>query len=116
ELPNFSRGQIQPEFESAAFALVTNQVSEFVTTMYGFHLIKVLEKIPAKKIEFATAADEIKEELAQRQIHKLAPAYIRKLRTDEQVEILDASLKSQDEQMEAAAAAAAATEPPSTNL
>ncbi|MDR3378511.1 MAG: peptidylprolyl isomerase [Verrucomicrobiae bacterium] len=116
ELPNFARGQMLPEFESAAFALGTNQVSEIVTTMYGFHLIKVLEKIPAKKIEFATAADEIKEELAQRQIHKLAPAYIRKLRTDEQVEILDASLKSQDEQMEAAAAAAAATEPPSTNL
>jgi len=108
ELPNFSRGQMQPEFEAAAFALGTNQVSDVVTTMFGFHLIKVLEKIPAKKVDFTTAESDIKDGLAQLKIRKLAPDYIRKLRTDEKVEILDANLKSQDEQVQAAQAAAAA--------
>jgi peptidyl-prolyl cis-trans isomerase C len=108
ELPNFSRGQMLPEFEAAAFALGTNQVSDVVTTMYGYHLIKVLEKIPAKKIAFDTAEPDIKDGLAQLKIRKLAPDYIRKLRTDEKVEILDAALKSQDEQVQAAQAAAAA--------
>jgi parvulin-like peptidyl-prolyl isomerase len=112
ELPNFARGQMVAEFESAAFALGTNQVSDIVATMYGFHLIKVLEKIPAKKIDFATAESDIKDELAQRKIRQLAPDYIRKLRADQQVEILDAALKSQDEQAQAAASAAAAAAKP----
>lgn len=96
------------EFEAAAFALNTNQVSDIVTTKYGYHLIKVIEKIPAKKIEFATAKDDIKELLSRRQIHKQEAAYIAKLRTDLQVEILDATLKGEDEQFQAAAAAQAA--------
>jgi peptidyl-prolyl cis-trans isomerase C len=108
ELPNFARGQMLPEFENAAFSLGTNQVSEVITTQYGYHLIKVLEKLPAKKIDFATADPEIKDGLAQLKIRKLAPDYVRKLRAEQQVEILDATLKSQDEQLQAQAAAAAA--------
>ncbi|MGA2243366.1 MAG: peptidylprolyl isomerase [Verrucomicrobiota bacterium] len=108
ELPNFARGQMVAEFEAAAFALKTNEVSEVVTTKYGFHLIKVLEKIPAKKIDFPTAEADLKDGLAQRKIHGLAPDYIRKLRADEQVEILDATLKAQDEQAQAQAQAQAA--------
>jgi peptidyl-prolyl cis-trans isomerase C len=108
ELPQFSRGQMVPEFESAAFSLGTNQVSEVVTTQFGFHLIKVLDKTPAKKVDFATAETEIKDELARQKIAKVAPDYVKKLRVEEQVEILDPTLKSRLEQAEAAAATAAA--------
>jgi parvulin-like peptidyl-prolyl isomerase len=97
-----------PEFESAAFSLGTNQVSEVVTTQFGFHLIKVLDKTPAKKVDFATAETEIKDELARQKIAKVAPDYVKKLRVEEQVEILDPTLKSRLEQAEAAAATAAA--------
>jgi parvulin-like peptidyl-prolyl isomerase len=118
ELPQFARGQMVPEFESAAFSLATNQVSDVVTSQFGFHLIKVMEKIPAQKIAFAKAEHDIKEVLTQLKIRKLAPDYIKKLRTDEQVEIQDADLKSQDEQTlasQAAAAAAAAAAAQKTN-
>jgi peptidyl-prolyl cis-trans isomerase C len=106
-----------PEFESAAFVLATNQLSEVVTSQYGFHLIKVLEKIPAKRIEFTTAERQIKEVLTQLKIRKLAPDYIKSLRADQQVAIQDADLKSQDEQILAnqAAAAAAAAQPTGAN-
>jgi len=118
ELPEFSRGQMVPEFESAAFALTTNQVSEVVTTQFGFHVIKLLDRTPAKKVDFTTAAPEIKDGLARLKITKLAPACVKKLRVDQQVEIQDASLKALDEQVEenqAAAAAAAADSTTSTN-
>jgi parvulin-like peptidyl-prolyl isomerase len=107
ELPEFARGQMVPEFESAAFAMETNQISDVVTTQFGYHLIKLLEKTPAKKVDFTTAEPDIKEYLSRGKIAKVAPAYVKKLREEEKVEILDANLKAMDEQLQAAAAAAA---------
>ena len=39
-----------PEFEAAAFSLTNNQVSDVITTAYGYHIIKLLDKTPAKKL------------------------------------------------------------------
>ena len=52
-----ARGQMLPEFEAAAFSLNTNQISDVVTTTVGYHIIKLLEKTPAKKLDYATVAD-----------------------------------------------------------
>ena len=43
-----ARGQTPPEFEAVAFSLGTNQISDVVSAASGYHLIKVLGKIPAK--------------------------------------------------------------------
>ena len=103
ELPAFPRGQMVPEFEAAAFSLTNNQVSDVVTTTYGYHIIKLIGKTPAKKVAYATVAAKIKDYLTQQKTEKLAPAYLDKLKKDADVQILDADLKA------AVAAAAAAT-------
>ena len=104
ELPEFPRGQMVPEFEAAAFALSKDQISDIVTTAYGFHIIKMLDKTAAKKIEYATVAADIKEALARQKISKLAPDFVKKLRADSKLEILDPALKALDEKAQAAQA------------
>lgn len=90
----FPRGQMMPEFEAAAFSLNTNQISDIVATTYGYHIIKLYEKIPAKKIDFDKEASDIKDYLAQREIQKQFPTYVQGLRKDAGVQILDERLKS----------------------
>ncbi len=108
ELPDFPRGQMVPEFEAAAFSLSANQISDVITTQFGYHIIKMIEKKAAKKIDYATAAAEIKDGLGRMKIAKVAPAYIKNLRAEYKVEILDPGLKAMDQAAQDAAANAPA--------
>jgi peptidyl-prolyl cis-trans isomerase C len=105
----FPKGQMVPEFEAAAFSLQTNQVSDVVTTQFGYHIIKLYEKIPAQTIAYAKVADKIKDYLVSQKTEKLAPAYLDGLQKAADVEILDPDLKAA-----AAALAAATNAPPAT--
>jgi parvulin-like peptidyl-prolyl isomerase len=107
ELPEFPRGQMVPEFESAAFALTNNQVSDVITTTYGFHIIKSMGKKAAQKIAYTEVATDIQEGLGRQKIAKLAPDYVTKLRAEYAVEIQDPNLKALDEKVKAAQAEAA---------
>jgi peptidyl-prolyl cis-trans isomerase C len=92
----FPRGQMMPEFEAAAFSLNTNQVSDIVTTKYGFHIIKLSEKIPAQKLDYAKEAANIKDGLTQQALQKQFPEYLQKLKKEAGVEILDEKLKPKE--------------------
>ena len=89
----FPRGQMVKEFENTAFSLNTNQVSDIVTTQFGYHIIKLLQKFPARKHDLAEVSPLIKERLVQTAIQKQGPEYLDKLQKDAGVEILDESLK-----------------------
>ena len=93
----FPRGQMVPEFESTAFGLKTNEVSEIVTTQYGYHIIKLSEHMAAQKVAFDKVAPRIQSYLTQQELAKLAPDYLAKIKKDAAVEILDAKLKAQEE-------------------
>jgi peptidyl-prolyl cis-trans isomerase C len=72
----------------------TNQISDLVATEYGFHIIKVNEKIPANKVEYAKVEKEIKERLELMEIQKQLPDYLEKLKTEAKVEIVAATGKA----------------------
>ncbi|HZV34755.1 MAG TPA: peptidylprolyl isomerase, partial [Verrucomicrobiae bacterium] len=93
----FARGEMVPEFEAAAFSLQTNQISDIVTTQYGYHIIKLLEKFPAKKLELAEVKPDIKAYLEQSAVQKMLPDYYATLKKDAKVEILDNDLKALEE-------------------
>lgn len=56
ELGTFTKGKMVPEFEEVAFGLEVGVISEPVKTQFGYHLIKVEEKVapnlkPLKEVE-----------------------------------------------------------------
>src|SRR5579872_5524237 len=87
----FPRGQMVPEFEAASFTLKTNQISDLVETRFGYHIIKLLEKLPASKMQFADASPKIKDYLAEQEFEKQVPDYFKKLETENDVKILSAT-------------------------
>jgi peptidyl-prolyl cis-trans isomerase C len=89
----FPRGKMMPEFEAAAFALKPNDVSDIVTTSYGYHIIKLSEKIPAKKVELTKVSPDIKEYLKGQIMQKQLPDYMDQLKKAANLEILDEKLK-----------------------
>lgn len=60
ELGFFTRGQMVPEFENAAFTTNPGEVSDVVKTQFGFHIINVEEYIPSTD----PTLDEVKDEIA----------------------------------------------------
>jgi peptidyl-prolyl cis-trans isomerase C len=91
-----ARGQMVPEFETAAFGLKTNQVSDVITTQFGYHIIKLSEKFPAGKVGFTESSAHIKDYLTQQKLQKDIPTYMARLKKEANVEILDERLKSQE--------------------
>jgi parvulin-like peptidyl-prolyl isomerase len=93
-MPSAPGSRMAPEFTAAAFSLTTNQISDVVITQLGYHIIQLLDKTPARKVDYATVADNIKEYLAQQKMGTVAPPYLEKLTQSADVEILDADLKA----------------------
>jgi peptidyl-prolyl cis-trans isomerase D len=54
------KGQMVPEFEAAAFALKPKDISNVVTTQFGYHIIQSLDREPARVKPF----EEVKDGLA----------------------------------------------------
>jgi len=63
ELGAFSRGQMVPEFEQAAFAAKVGEVTPVIKTQYGYHIIKV------DKHDY-TPFDQVKEQLEKKEHDK----------------------------------------------
>jgi peptidyl-prolyl cis-trans isomerase C len=75
-----SKGQMKPAFEEIAFNLAVGEVSRVFETEYGYHLMKVEEKIPVSKLSFDVVRPEIEEFLRQNKQERAQVDYIEGLR------------------------------------
>jgi len=98
----FPRNRMVKEFEDTAFALKNpGDISDIIETTYGYHIIKLNEKIPAKKVDLAEVKDGIKDHLVQEQFQKRVPDYTSKLVKEADLKITDEKLKNTDFSIEA---------------
>lgn len=63
-----SKGQTVPNFETAAFSLKKNEISNLVKTEYGYHIIQVLDREEPKVKGFEEVRDELATEYRRQQV------------------------------------------------
>lgn len=78
DLGTFYPGQMVPEFDEAVFKMEESEVSGPVKTQFGYHIIKLLEKIQAKEANFEDVREDIRMELLRQKQQK---AYLEKIDT-----------------------------------
>jgi peptidyl-prolyl cis-trans isomerase C len=86
DLNYFGRGQMVKPFEDAAFSMKPNETSDIVETKFGYHLIKVVDKQPAKKIVYADAKNRINKHLKDQKLRTDRQLYFDKLKKDAKIE------------------------------
>jgi peptidyl-prolyl cis-trans isomerase C len=88
DLNFFPKGQMVPAFDQAAWALKPGEISDVVTTPFGYHIIKVTDRRPASTVPFETVSPRIKEYLGQQQKQERAQAFIASLKQKAKIEVL----------------------------
>ncbi len=87
-LPPFTRGEMVPEFEKAAFNTEPGVIKGPARTAYGFHLILVHEHHPEQQMSYKGARDELQQLLKQRRVNQEIKKVIEKQREETATEIL----------------------------
>ena len=88
DLGYFPRGRMVPEFDTAAFSLPTNQVSEVITTQFGYHVLLVTDRKPAGDQSLDEVKERLENYLKTRKGSDMAQEYVKGLREKAKVEML----------------------------
>jgi len=88
DLNFFTRGQMVPPFDQAAFAMKPGQISDIVTTQFGYHIIKVTDRKEASTVPFEQVSPRIKEFLTEQQKQRKADDFIQSLKQKAKIEVL----------------------------
>lgn len=89
-----SRGHMPEALEKKIFALKPGKLAGPLSSDYGYHVVKVLDKRPARKADLTKAAEKIQRRLAADKMEILAEQWIEDLRSQVKVEYNQAFLDS----------------------
>ena len=86
DLGYFERGQMVKPFEEAAFSMKLGEVSDIVVTPFGFHLIKLTDRRPARTIPYDESKERIKQHLQRLKFTEEKNTYLGELKKKSKVE------------------------------
>ncbi len=86
DLGFFGRGKMVKAFEKVAFAMKTNEVSDPVTTRFGYHLIKVTGKKTEQIRSYGEVKDRIADYLKQNKKNEKVIQHLEKLKKSAKIE------------------------------
>jgi len=90
ELGYFTRGQMVPQFEEAAFKLKKGEVGEPFQSQFGWHIVRVDERRQRSAPPFEAVKDRVVADM----IHKKAQQIAGDLRGKARIEYIDPEIKS----------------------
>lgn len=88
DLGFFGKGRMVPEFEQAAFALKPGEVSDVVTTQFGYHIIKLTERKAASTVPLETVNAQVKQFLTEQKKKERVDEFIKSLKDKSRIEVL----------------------------
>jgi parvulin-like peptidyl-prolyl isomerase len=87
DLGTFAKGQMVPEFSDAAWALEVGQITtKPVKTQFGYHVIFLEEKTPAKPVSYDEVKDKILTMLKQQQFTAKVGEIAKELKSKAKIE------------------------------
>ena len=92
DLGYFEAGQMPEEFDDV-FKLKINKVSGIIKTPYGFHLLKVVDKIEERKMDFEESKSRVKKILLEYLQEQAFQKWFLKLKQNAEIEIEYESLE-----------------------
>jgi peptidyl-prolyl cis-trans isomerase C len=96
DLGTFSRGQMVPEFETAAFTQEPNTIGDIVETQFGYHLIKTTAHEPASVRPLSEVKDQLKDYLTGKAKQEALLAYINELKATADIQMHTPDLDAAD--------------------
>ncbi|MBP9224807.1 MAG: peptidylprolyl isomerase [Verrucomicrobiales bacterium] len=80
DLGEFEKGQMVPEFETAAFAQKVGEIGDVVKTSFGYHIIKVNDRKEAKTLTLEEVQETLGERLTEQAKSEKMSTYLEDLR------------------------------------
>lgn len=94
DLGYFARGTHPIEFDEICFKLEIGETSPVVKSPYGFHIFKLIDKKPKGTIPFIEVKAEIEKELIQKKATQIYSKWIKEVRGQSQVRIIEEALEA----------------------
>ena len=92
DLGFFERGVMDTSFEEVAFSLGIGETSAPVTTMFGYHIIRVEDKKPERLLPYENVQDDVRKQVIKQKA-KLTSAVLSELKDAAQIKINDKDLE-----------------------